>query len=91
MKFLGLGNYVSLYLHIPKASKPHAPNKYRLDYSKAFDSVPHASLIEKLRVHIGLHNTDLLAWLTDYVTSRKQQVIVNGVSSDQVIATSGVS
>ena len=47
-----------------------------LDYKKAFDSVPHAPLINKLH-RIGLHS-GLLEWLMDYLTSRKQQVVVNG-------------
>ena len=59
-----------------------------LDYRKAFDSVPHAPLINKL-LDIGLH-TNLLAWLADYLTNRVQQVVVNGASSRQVPVTSGV-
>ena len=59
-----------------------------LDYRKAFDSVPHAPLITKLQ-EIGL-NANLLAWLTDYLTLRRQQVVVDGITSDQVVVTSGV-
>ena len=59
-----------------------------LDYRKAFDSVPHAPLIDKL-VATGLH-TNLLAWLTDYLTNRMQQVVIDGVSSHRVAVTSGV-
>ena len=59
-----------------------------LDYRKAFDSVPHAPLINKLQ-NIGLH-INLLAWLTDYLTLRRQQVIVDGITSNQVVITSGV-
>ena len=59
-----------------------------LDYTKAFDSVPHTPLIDKL-VATGLH-TNLLAWLTDYLTNRMQQVVIDGVSSHQVAVTSGV-
>ena len=61
-----------------------------LDYKKAFDSVPHKLLISKLQ-NLGLHhNYNLLSWITDYLTQRKQQVVVDGVSSSQVVVSSGV-
>ena len=59
-----------------------------LDYKKAFDSVPHKLLIEKLQ-QIGLHN-NLLAWITDYLTQRKQRVVVEGATSSQALVSSGV-
>ena len=59
-----------------------------LDYRKAFDSVPHAPLIGKL-VDIGLHS-NLLAWVTDYLTNRFQQVVVDGAWSHPAHVTSGV-
>ncbi len=59
-----------------------------LDYKKAFDSFTHAPLINKLK-RIGLHH-NLLEWLTDYLTSRKQEVVVNGSNSCQASVTSGV-
>ena len=59
-----------------------------LDYCKAFDSVPHAPLMKKLQ-DIGLH-TNLLAWVFDYLTLRKQQVVVDGVTSSQIPVASGV-
>ncbi len=59
-----------------------------LDYRKAFDSVPHIPLISKRR-DIGLH-VNLLAWITDYLTQWRQQVVVDGVQSDVAAVTSGV-
>ena len=59
-----------------------------LDYRKAFDSVPHTPLMAKMQ-SIGLH-ANLLAWLWDYLTSRKQQVVVDGATSNQVSVVSGV-
>ena len=59
-----------------------------LDYRKAFDSVPHAPLMKKLQ-DIGLH-TNLLAWVFDYLTLRKQQVVVDGATSSQIPVASGV-
>ena len=47
------------------------------DIHKAFDSVPHQLLMEKLKV-IGL-NDYLLHWLHTYLSNRKQVVVVDGV------------
>jgi len=58
------------------------------DLSKAFDSVPHKALLEKLK-DIGL-NRLLLKWITDYLTNRKQQVVVNGETSEELPVLSGV-
>ena len=49
------------------------------DFTKAFDSVPHKPLIEKLQA-IGL-DVYLVQWITNYLTNRTQFVVVNGVSS----------
>ena len=46
-----------------------------LDYKKAFDSVSHELLIEKLQ-GLGLHH-NLLSWITDYLTQRKQRVVAS--------------
>ena len=59
-----------------------------IDYRKAFDSVPHAPLMRKLQ-DMELP-TDLLAWISDYLTFRKQQVIVDGTTSSQCSVASGV-
>ena len=56
-----------------------------LVYRKAFDSVPHAPLINRLQ-EIGLH-INLLAWLIDYLTLQRQQVVIDGITS---MVTSGV-
>ena len=49
------------------------------DLRKVFDSVPHKVLMEKLQ-QTGL-NINILAWVGNYLTSRKQMVVVNGSSS----------
>ena len=59
-----------------------------LDYRKAFDSVPHRPLIEKLK-GVGL-NPHIIAWLSDYLTSRKQRVVVDGSISSSTEVLSGV-
>ena len=50
--------------------------------------VPYTPLMIKLQV-IGLY-TNLLTWLYDYLTLRKQQVVVDGEASDQVSVVSGI-
>ena len=59
-----------------------------LDFSKAFDSVPHSLPIHKLKTFgfIG----DLLSWLKSYLTGRKQQVVIEGAKSSWLSVTSGV-
>ena len=59
-----------------------------LDVRKAFDSVPHHMLIKSLS-SIGIQGS-LLLWLQNYLTSRSQQVVLDGFSSDPVAVTSGV-
>ena len=58
------------------------------DLRKAFDSVPHKVLMEKLQ-QTGL-NINILAWIGNYLTSRKQMVVVNGSSSSDAHVLSGV-
>ena len=58
------------------------------DFKKAFDSVPHRALIQKLE-GLGV-NTYLLRWIVSYLTNRKQQVVVNGATSLPADVLSGV-
>jgi hypothetical protein len=60
-----------------------------LDFSKAFDSVPHHLLLRKLRHQYGISDS-LLAWFTSYLDSRKQRVLIDGVNSEWASVTSGV-
>ena len=58
------------------------------NYWKAFDSVPHIPLLEKLQ---GTNiNSYLLRWIATYLTSREQYVCVNGVSSTMLLVKSSV-
>ena len=59
-----------------------------LDFAKAFDSVPHSVLIEKLRFY-GISGA-LLFWLADYLQGRQQSVRVHDVISNPAPVTSGV-
>ena len=58
------------------------------DYSKAFDSVPHRSLLDKLRaINVCPY---ILKWLASYLCNRMQSVCVGGASSDIHHVLSGV-
>ena len=59
-----------------------------LDLSKAFDSVPHHSLLLKLKSY-GT-GSSLLAWIKDVLLGRRQRVGVNGTYSGWPPVTSGV-
>ena len=59
-----------------------------LDYAKAFDTVPHKRLVKKLE-SIGVKG-GLLKWLENFLTGRKQRVIVNSTVSGWFDVLSGV-
>ena len=59
-----------------------------LDFKKAFDLVPHNKLELKLKSH-GIEE-NILIWIKEWLTDRKQRVVINGVSSDYINVTSGV-
>ena len=59
-----------------------------LNFSKAFDKVSHQRLVEKLsyyRVRGNLHS-----WIKDFLTNRKQEVVLEGKHSSRSEVTSGV-
>ena len=60
-----------------------------IDLSKAFDTLIHSILIEKLSAY-SVRNGKLL-WFTDYLFSRQQFVQVDGYSSDSTYVLTGVS
>ena len=59
-----------------------------LDFAKAFESVPHESLLLKA-YHYGFCRK-LHAWLRSFLAGRRQRVVVNGISSDWSPVVSGV-
>jgi len=59
-----------------------------LDFSKAFDTVPHLRLMKKLD-HYGIRDKGLI-WIKEFLSDRTQQVVIDGVSSDKVKVESGV-
>jgi hypothetical protein len=59
-----------------------------LDLKKAFDSVPHNLLL--LKLHSFGINGKLLDWIRNYLSGRKQRVIINGKTSKYKEVISGV-
>jgi Reverse transcriptase (RNA-dependent DNA polymerase)/Endonuclease-reverse transcriptase len=59
-----------------------------LDFAKAFDKVPRQRLVEKLK-SIGLGGR-VLAWIEEWLSGRRQRVVLNGESSDWQPVKSGV-
>ena len=59
-----------------------------LDFSKAFDKVPHKRVLLKLK-GIGIKG-QLLEWISDWLSNRSQQVQVKGSLSDWAMVKSGV-
>ena len=60
-----------------------------LDFSKAFDKVPHECQFLKLS-HYGVQGT-LLDWIRDFLMNRTQQVVLNNIISESANVVSGVS
>jgi hypothetical protein len=50
-----------------------------LDFCKAFDTVPHQRLLQKLD-HYGVRG-NIHGWLKSWLTSREQEVVVDGYQS----------
>ena len=59
-----------------------------MDFSKAFDKVPHQRLLVKLEYY-GVRS-NILKWIEHFLTQRHQRVVVDGQHSDFVKVQSGV-
>ena len=59
-----------------------------LDFSKAFDTVPHRRLVGKLEAY-GIQG-HVLKWICGFLKGRTQEVIVNGVKSASASVISGI-
>jgi len=59
-----------------------------LDFSKAFDKVPHKKLLKKIQ-STGVRGT-ILDWIGNWLQNRQQRVVIEGESSKWVEVTSGV-
>lgn len=58
-----------------------------LDFSRAFDVVPHNRLLLKMNYY-GIRK--ILPWIKDFLTSRKQSVVIDGIKSRYVNVISGL-
>jgi len=63
-------------------------NMIILDFSKAFDRVPHQRLLKKAH-HYGIRGRTL-QWLSSFLNGRNQRVLVQGQSSEEATVVSGV-
>ena len=59
-----------------------------LDFSKAFDKVPHTRLLNKLSFYGVRGNTN--QWTKDFLISRTQQVVLDGAMSSTADVLSGM-
>ena len=59
-----------------------------LDFSKAFDTVPHDRLLHQIDQY-GIRGP-LHTWLTSFLTERKMRVALEGEYSDEATVDSGV-
>ena len=59
-----------------------------LDFSKAFDTVPHRRLLGKLEAY-GVQG-NLLNWIRAFLSNRSQEVVVNGSKSSPSPVISGI-
>ena len=66
----------------------HQVDLLMLDFSKAFDTVPHQHLLKKLKYY-GI-NGKLYYWLSTWLTKRSQRVVVDRYESKYVRVISGV-
>ena len=66
----------------------HQVDLIMLDFSEAFNTVPHSRLLHKLNYY-GI-NGKLHNWLTTWLTKRTQQVVIDGKTSTHRKVKSGV-
>ena len=68
--------------------KGHQIDVAILDFSKAFDTVPHSKLLHKLHQY-GIKGK-IHKWLTNFLTARSMRTIVEGEKSNETTVDSGV-
>ncbi len=84
-----LTNLLEFYNHVLSNYDERIPTDViYLDFKKAFDTVPHQRLLIKLKAH-GIGD-QLCSWIENWLTDRKQRVVINGEASDWLPVSSGV-
>ncbi len=82
-------NLLEFFEMVTKAYDQSTPfDVVYLDLAKAFDKVPHSKLIAKLGSY-GIQGK-VLDWITNWLTNRKQRVVLNGEHSKWAPVLSGV-
>ena len=71
-----------------RLDKKHQVDTLILDFSKAFDTVPHKRLLQKLEL-CGIHG-EILNWIAVFLTERTQSVMIDGFRSAPDDVLSGV-
>ena len=59
-----------------------------LNFSKAFDTVPHQRLLKKMS-HYGI-TSNTLQWISAWLTQRHQRVCLDGEASENKLVRLGV-
>ena len=73
-------NLIETFDFLSEANKNKMPvDAIFLDFSKAFDTVPHRRLIHKLASY-GL-DQNLIGWIQDFLSQRKQRVVLGHETS----------
>jgi len=68
--------------------KGHLVDVAILDFSKAFDTVPHNKILHKLDQY-GIKDS-IHTWLRNFLTTRQMRTIVEGETSEETTVDSGV-
>ena len=63
-------------------------SRYNIDFQKAFNKVPHQRLLLKLKAH-GIVD-GIIDWIKQWLTERRQRVVVDGEVSNWKSVLSGV-